>query len=287
VIFENQAGFCEQLRAPVDGDMVRSWFEDPKAVLHYARATLSVGLWRSEQIIFEAVFERGDRILDVGCGAGRIAVGLRDLGFTRVEGVDYALAMVETARDVARDRRLEIEFTHCDATTLCFPAESFDGLVFGFNGLMQIPGRSNRRKALAELYRVARAGARLVFTTHDRNMAGQGGRPAWGDVEASVRKPESASAAALEVGDRIGVLPEGRVFMHWPDRSEVIEDLRATRWLLVEDFLRSSVANEPREVRDFSDECRFWVCRKEPETSADTSHRDYSLVSDSVCSNMK
>ncbi|BET67649.1 hypothetical protein ASA1KI_25670 [Opitutales bacterium ASA1] len=267
--------------------MVRSWFEDPKAVLHYARAALSVGLWRSERLIFEAVFEHADRILDVGCGAGRIAVGLRNLGFTLVEGVDYALAMVETAREVARECRLEIEFTHCDATALCFPAESFDGLVFGFNGLMQIPGRSNRRKALAELHRVARAGGRLVFTTHDRNMAGQGGRSAWSNVAGSLRDSESASADVLEVGDRIGLLPEGRVFMHWPDRSEVIEDLRATRWLLVEDFLRSSVANEPREVRDFSDECRFWVCRKGPETGSRAPARYYSFVSDSVCSNMK
>jgi hypothetical protein len=47
--------------------------------------------------------------------------------------------------------------------------------------------------------------------------------------------------------------------MHLPDRTEILEDLTATGWVHRFDQLRSQLANEPAEVREFSDECRFWV----------------------------
>jgi SAM-dependent methyltransferase len=51
----------------------------------------------------------GARILDAGCGTGRIAARLTDLGF-HAEGVDVDEAMIE----VARDRRPDIPWHHSD-----------------------------------------------------------------------------------------------------------------------------------------------------------------------------
>jgi hypothetical protein len=50
--------------------------------------------------------------------------------------------------------------------------------------------------------------------------------------------------------------------MHLPVRSEVIEDLGATGWAPLFDAMRRQVAPESAEVREFSDECRFWVARR-------------------------
>jgi hypothetical protein len=51
--------------------------------------------------------------------------------------------------------------------------------------------------------------------------------------------------------------------MHLPDRDEILADLRATGWEHVHDVMRREVARESRAVRNFSDECRFWVARRQ------------------------
>ena len=46
------------------------------------------------------------------------------------------------------------------------------------------------------------------------------------------------------------------------DRAEIIADLKATGWNLEFDAMRREIAEESLAVRNFSDECRFWVARK-------------------------
>jgi hypothetical protein len=66
----------------------------------------------------------------------------------------------------------------------------------------------------------------------------------------------------VEFGDRYFEDQVGRTFMHLPDRAEVLADLAATGWTHEFDALRSDIARESKAVRDFSDECRFWVAKK-------------------------
>jgi len=128
-----------------------------------------------------------------------------------------------------------------------------------FNGLMQIPGRENRRAALRGLHSVCRPGAPLLFTTHDRNSS---------LLERSHWRAETArwncgdqDPRLVEFGDRYFEDQNGRTFMHLPDRTEILEDLAATGWRHEFDALRRELAQESAAVRDFSDECRFWVAR--------------------------
>ena len=69
----------------------------------------------------------------------------------------------------------------------------------------------------------------------------------------------------VEFGDRYFEDEAGRTFMHLPDRAEILADLAATGWEHEFDALRHEVAAESRAVRDFSDECRFWIARNEME----------------------
>jgi SAM-dependent methyltransferase len=248
----------------ITSDTVRADFNDPVAVVHYTRAAHKLGLWESERICIERFFpDKNARLLEGGCGAGRVTLGLWKLGYRRIAAFDFADELVGQARDlVARRGAAGIAIHHADATRLgehpaFAPTEgAFDGALFMFNGLMQIPGRKNRLAALANLRALCRPGAPLLITTHDRD-ATVFERALWIPEAERWAKGEQ-DPRLVEYGDRYFEDQNGRTFMHLPNRAEILADLAATGWEHRYDALRREIARESRAVRDFSDECRFW-----------------------------
>lgn len=243
----------------MDGDTVRQYFRDPVAVRHYADAAARIGLWASEETVFTQVFDRKDTLLDCGCGAGRITLGLWELGFRNILGFDFSREMIEEARRLARLLDYGIAFRVADATRLPFEAGAFDGAIFGFNGLMQIPWRKSRRIAMEQIARVLRPGGFFVFTSHDRDLNRY--RDLWKE-ERALWDAGLQGEGLLEFGDRHAETPEGMVFIHIPRQADVEEDLEATGFELLESHLRSEIASESEAVRAFSEECRFWIARR-------------------------
>jgi len=267
---------------------VRADFNDPLAVVHYARAAHSLGLWKSERLLIERFFtDRDARLLEAGCGAGRVTLGLWELGYHNLVAFDFAEELVDQARALAEERAATIPIHHADATTLASsnllgysaadpsPENTlgpktksnpigyslFDGALFMFNGLMQIPGRANRRAALQNLAAVCRPGAPLLFTTHDRDHS-RTERASW-RLEALRWERGEQDPRLVEFGDRYFEDDVGsRTFMHLPDRTEILEDLVATGWMHEFDAMRSELTRESVAVIDFSDECRFWAARR-------------------------
>jgi len=248
---------------------VRADFNDLTAVVHYTRAAHTLGLWASERILIDRFFpDKNARLLEAGCGAGRVAVALWELGYRQLHAFDFAEELLAQAQSLVLERRAQITLFHADATRLglchVIRDKAFDGLLFMFNGLMQIPLRRNRRRALRQLAAVCRPGATFLFTTHDRDSS---------PAEQALWRLESRRWAQgrqdpilREYGDRYFEEDgTGRTFMHLPDRAEILADLRATGWVHLHDVLRREVAPEPRAVREFSDECRFWVAQKPAE----------------------
>ena len=253
------------LPAKITSETVRADFNDPITVVHYARAAHFLGLWKSETVLIQRFFpQREARLLEGGCGAGRVTIGLWDLGFHHLTAFDFAAELLDQARDLAVDRGAGgIRFVNADATRLSEadlePAD-FDGVLFMFNGLMQIPGRAQRRAAMTELALHCRRGAPFLFTTHDRN-ANPRDRGIWREEAERWARGEQ-DPQLVDFGDRYFSDEVGRTFMHLPDRDEILSDLHASGWNHEFDALRAEVAKESRAVRDFSDECRFWVARK-------------------------
>lgn len=253
---------------------VRRDFNDVTAVVHYAKAAHGLGLWESERIVLSRHLPApGEPILELGCGAGRVAVALWALGYRRITALDFAAEPLDQARALAEERGArELVFLHADATALPFavpgqpahrgrtlPVEPFAAVLFMFNGLMQIPRRTRRRRALREARRVVRPGAPLIFTTHDREDS-RVERALW-KLEATRWALGTQDARLVEFGDRYFEDDAGRTFMHLPTRTEVLEDLTATGWTPVFDEMRRRIARESSDVVAFSDECRFWVAR--------------------------
>jgi SAM-dependent methyltransferase len=124
-----------------------------------------VGLWRAEELLVLEHVPDEARVLDLGCGAGRCAVALAELGL-EVVGVDLSRTMIEAARLQAQMAGVEVGFQVMDAMDLELPAESFEVVLCAYNGLELLPGIAGKRRALAEAWRVLAPGGRLIFSTH-------------------------------------------------------------------------------------------------------------------------
>lgn len=238
---------------------VYAYFDSDGVIEHYATAAGRIGLWESEEKIFRRLFKPEETLLELGCGAGRIAFGLHELGYRHLIAVDFARGMVRRARHMAEVLEYSIPFRVGDATNLEFEDEVFDGAIFGFNGLMQIPLGERREVALREIFRVLRPGAWFVFTTHDRERSPD--QVFW-EAEAKRWACGEQADGLHDFGDRLETGAIGVHYMHVPSIAEMEALLTKVGFHIEAHLMRSELANESAEVREFSDDCRFWVVQR-------------------------
>jgi ubiquinone/menaquinone biosynthesis C-methylase UbiE len=98
----------------------------------------------------------GECWLDVATGTGAVAMRAARAG-ADVTGIDFALPMIETAKRLAADERLSIDYRVGDAERVPYPDASFDVVSSSF-GVVFAP---DQRCAAAELARVCSRGGRL------------------------------------------------------------------------------------------------------------------------------
>lgn len=102
----------------------------------------------------------GERVLDLGCGTGRVAELVARSG-AGVVGVDLSPALIETARERAEKRGLSIDYRVGDAERLELEDASFDA-VGSSVGIMFTPSHD---AAAAELARVTKPGGRIALAS--------------------------------------------------------------------------------------------------------------------------
>jgi ubiquinone/menaquinone biosynthesis C-methylase UbiE len=117
-------------------------------------------IW-SEFNIFRESIKEGDKVLDVGCGNGRLLEILKDKN-VRYAGVDISERLIE----IAQERYPQYNFLVADNLNLPFLDNNFDK-VFSVATLHTIPSEDLRRKAVSELKRVLRPGGLLFVTVWD------------------------------------------------------------------------------------------------------------------------
>ena len=140
-------------RLPAEG--VREMFDRIAPVYDFMNRAMTAGLdrrWRT--VAARAVVQPGDRVLDVCCGTGDLALAVREAG-GRVTGVDFSERMLERAREKSD----AIEWVQADALSLPFSSRSFDAATVGFG----VRNLDDLDEGLRELLRILGPGGRLAI----------------------------------------------------------------------------------------------------------------------------
>ena len=98
----------------------------------------------------------GQRVLDAATGTGAVALLAAERG-AHVVGMDLAPVLIDTARDLAAERDLSVEFDVGDAEDMKYADASFD-VVVSTCGIMFAP---EHQAVASEVARVTRPGGRV------------------------------------------------------------------------------------------------------------------------------
>ena len=108
----------------------------------------------------------GRRVLDLGCGAGRLANYLLPL-VARYTGLDVSPYMIDYCQ-----KRFSAEFFEGDMRDLSiFVGGTFD-TILGVSNLFDAVSHADRLRVLAEVYRVLAPEGLLIFSAHNRKFVG-------------------------------------------------------------------------------------------------------------------
>lgn len=120
----------------------------------------------------ERVFPTPGKLVDLGCGTGRLCLHFAAKGYECV-GVDLSDEMLAKARDAASG--VAIQFHKANLVDLAeLPAASFDYAACLFSTLGMVRGADNRAKVVANAFRLLKSGGRFVLHAHNRYFRGLG-----------------------------------------------------------------------------------------------------------------
>jgi ubiquinone/menaquinone biosynthesis C-methylase UbiE len=111
----------------------------------------------------ELEVDRGERILDVGCGTGRHTFSLAQRGYP-VVGLDLSESMVRRGRARAREEGLDVGFVVGDARALPFGGSFDTALILCEGGFSLMETDAMDRRILEETARVLGPQGRLIMT---------------------------------------------------------------------------------------------------------------------------
>src|SRR5260221_9977728 len=140
-------------------------FNDPGLVMVYDAA---FGWSRDDDFFLSIVNETpAARVIDLGCGTGRLALGMAAAGHT-ITGVDPAKASLEAARAKPGADRV----TWIEGTAAALPNAAFDVAVMTSHVAQFFVTDEEWRQALADLRRALVPGGTLTFDTRDPRARG-------------------------------------------------------------------------------------------------------------------
>jgi SAM-dependent methyltransferase len=149
------------------GGRWQDFFSDP-AYVRFASQILDPDRTASEVAGLRRLLhlEAGTRVLDLGCGYGRISLPLARLGCA-VVGLDGSPVQLELARAAASEHGLDIELLECDMRDLDLERR-FDVVLSLGTALGYAADEADDASALRAAARALVSGGRLVLDTENR-----------------------------------------------------------------------------------------------------------------------
>lgn len=214
--------------------MLHAEFRDPRLVTVYDAECP----WSREDDYFLSVVNEtpSSRLLDLGCGTGRLALGMAVCGHA-VTGVDPARASLEAARAKPGADRV----TWVEGHSRVLPDAAFDVAVMTSHVAQFFVEDDDWTRTLADLRRALMPGGRLVFDTRDP-QARRWER--WNPVD-SQRRITLPDSGVVTAWTEVTAVRDGAVsFTHhytFPDGQELLST--ATLRFRAEADIRSSLHN--------------------------------------------
>ena len=229
-------------------DVVREstyeYFARDDVVAEYA--SFDFVLW-PERRIFEELRERltSSRVLDIGVGAGRTTLQLVPIVEEYV-GIDTSEKMIEACRERFGRAPGDPRFAVADVRDLeGFQDDSFDLVLFSFNGMDTVGDDDDRARSLREIHRVTRPGGLYCFSSHNLTFALAGFSVTRSVLNLLLTRPTVAARHPREVVRVAGAARRwGRI------NGSVRTLMRRGRGLVVEDRPRHEFSTEFYETDD-------------------------------------
>jgi ubiquinone/menaquinone biosynthesis C-methylase UbiE len=118
-------------------------------------------MWRDLEFLKDMV-RPGERILDYGCGNGRLA-GFLEGGYGEYKGVDISRNLIDIANQ--RYHSEKTEFIKVDSRFKRLPFEdSYFDAVFSIAVFHHLPSKKYREKLIVELNRILKLNGKIVIT---------------------------------------------------------------------------------------------------------------------------
>jgi ubiquinone/menaquinone biosynthesis C-methylase UbiE len=212
--------------------VLQAEFRDPRLVPVYdAECQWS----RDDEFFLSVVNETpAARVIDLGCGTGRLALGMAAAGHT-VTGVDPARASLEAARAKPAAEHV----TWIEGTSRMLPDASFDAGVMTSHVAQFFVSDDEWMRTLADLKRSLVPGGRLVFDTRDPQARAW---ELWNPVD-SKRQIALSDRSVVASWTEVTAIKDGVVsFTHhytFPDGQELVS--AATLRFRTEEEVRSSL----------------------------------------------
>ncbi|KAB8333794.1 methyltransferase domain-containing protein [Scytonema tolypothrichoides VB-61278] len=144
------------------GLAVRRW-------AHFYDAAVNLVSWGKEQDIRAATIELanlqlGDKVIEVGCGTGSLAIAVKkQVGLTgQVVGIDASPEMIDVAQRKASQTGIDVTFQLGLIEDIPFGDQTFD-VVLSSMMFHHLPGDELKRRGFAEMFRVLKPGGRLLI----------------------------------------------------------------------------------------------------------------------------
>ena len=205
---------------------------DPQAARDYDARLADTPLLAVDIDFVRQHCPRPGRLIDLGCGTGRLSVRLAREGYSCV-AVDLSEEMLAIVGEKAAAAGVDIERIQANVVDLHAIADtSFDYAACLFQTLGLIDGADSRGRAVEHAHRLLRPGGVFVLHVHNRwfnAWTRHGRRLLVGDVWNTLLGRQAAGDYRMPAHQRLGPMP-----MHLFTRREIERLLRGVGFEIVE-----------------------------------------------------